>query len=223
VAQDKNGGLMDGLTLKIIKKNRKAIALAKTCVTTPTLINIDITQGAVYALPLAVETNQRSASAEVSESLVIGTDVKKNITDNVAPGAQSWHLTGYIQGIKRLEPTNFYQPFVQLHTDILWQWFEKGAILIYKDGNAQIHDKVVIKDLQTAQQKDSANATPFTLTLKELNVMNTSPNNVEDNSNIDVNKQMKSQPAIGSGLGIPATFGMTTAAITAEIVDVASA
>lgn len=207
---------MDGLTLKIINKNRKAIALAKTCVTTPTLINIDITQGAVYALPLSVETNQRSASAEVSESLVIGAEAKKYISDNVAPGAQSWHLTGYIAGIKRLEPTNFFQPFVQLHTDILWQWFNKGAVLIYKDGNAQIHEQVVIKDLQTAQQKDSGNATPFTLTLKELNVMKSSPNNVDDNSKIDINKLLKSKPAVGSALGSAAALGMTSAVVVSE-------
>jgi hypothetical protein len=214
---------MDGLTIKITNGNRKAIALAKTCVTTPTLINLDPTQGAVYAIPLDVETNQRSASAEVSESLVIGTEAKKNITDNVAPGSQSWHLTGYLAGIKRLEPTNYYKPFVQLHTDILWQWFGRGAVLIYKDGNAQVHEQVVIKDLQTAQQKDSANATPFTLTLKELNVMSASPNAVDDSTNTDVNKAIKSMPAIGSKLGRAAALGMTSAVITATAVAVESA
>lgn len=202
---------MDGLTLKITSGNRKALALAKTCVTTPTLINLDYKQGAIYALPLEVETNQRSATAEVSESLVISTESKQYITDNVAPGSQSWHLTGYITGIKRLEPTNFFQPFVQLHTDILWNWFNNGAVLIYKDGNAQIHQRVVIKDLQTAQQKDSANATPFSLTLKEINVMETSAANTDDNITTAINRIKKSIPLIGSGIGATAVLGVTAA------------
>ena len=207
---------MDGLTLKITGGNRKALALAKTCITTPTLINIDVRQGTVYALPLEVETNQRSASAEVSESLVISTEAKQYISDNVAPGSQSWHLTGYIAGIKRLEPTNYFQPFVQLHTDILWQWFSHGAVLIYKDGNAQIHEQVVIKDLQTAQQKDSGNATPFSLTLKEINVMNTSPDKVAENATNDINRLLKSKPAVGSALGSAASLGMTSAEVVLE-------
>ena len=206
---------MDGLTLKITNGNRKALALAKTCVTTPTLINVDIRQGTVYALPLAVETNQRSASAEVSESLVIATEAKEYISDNVAPGSQSWHLTGYIAGIKRLEPTNFFQPFVQLHTDILWQWFEHGAVLIYKDGNAQVHEQVVIKDLQTSQQKDSGNATPFSLTLKEINVMNTGLSSLAANAMGAINRLTKSMPAIGSKIGAAAQMGM----VVSEVVD----
>ena len=55
---------MDGLTLNIINGDRKALALAKTCVTTPMLINYDIRQGAIYAIPLSVETNQKQAAAE---------------------------------------------------------------------------------------------------------------------------------------------------------------
>lgn len=208
---------MDGLTLKITNGNKKALALAKTCITTPTLINLDPSQGAIYALPLEVETNQRSATAEVSESLVISSEAKKYFSDNVAPGSQSWHLTGYIAGIKLLEPTNYFQPFVQLHTDILWQWFNHGAVLVFKDGNAQVHEQVVIKDLQTAQQKDSGNATPFSLTLKEINVMETSLNNVAENATNDINKLTKSMPAIGSAIGPVASMGM----VASEIVDTA--
>lgn len=202
---------MDGLTLKITAGNRKALALAKTLVTMPTLINIDTRQGAVYAIPLDAETNQKRATAEVSESLVISTDAKKYISDNVAPGSRTWTLAGYIKGMPRLEPSNYYQPFVQLHTDILWNWFNHGAVLIFRDGNAQIYPRVVIKDLQTAQQKDSANATPFTITLKEINVMETSMANMPDGLNGDPNKIAKSLPAIGSALGAPLTLGMTAA------------
>lgn len=202
---------MDGLTLKITTGNRKALALAKTLVTTPTLINVDIRQGAIYAIPLEVETNQKSAAAEVSEKLVISTDAKKYISDNVAPGSRSWRLSGYLKGIPRLEPTNYFQPFVQLHADILWNWFMRGAVLTFKDGNAQIYPRVVIKDLQTAQQKDSANAMPFSLTLKEINIMQTTTADLPADATGDPNKIAKSIPVIGSSLGAPLTLGMTAA------------
>lgn len=214
---------MDGLSLKITNGNRKALALAKTLATTPTLINTDIKQGAVYAIPLDVETNQKSATAEVSESLVISTDTKKYVSDNIAPGSKSWRLSGYIRGIPRLEPTNFFQPFVQLHTDILWNWFTRGAVLIFKDGNAQIYQNVVIKDLQTTQQKDSANATPFTITLKEINVLDTSPVEVEDSDTLDIGKLIKSRPVIGSAIGATVSLGVTAAETVETAADLASA
>ena len=202
---------MDGLTLKITNGNRKALALAKTFVTTPTLINTDIRQGALYAIPLEVETNQKEAAAEVSESLVISTDAKKYITDNVAPGAKSFQLSGYIKGIPLLEPTNYFKPFVKLQEDILWGWFECGAVLVYYDGNSRIHKKVVIKHLKTAQQKDCANAVPFTITLKEINVMELSIADLPDMVSGDPNKLKVSIPFIGSALGAPLTLGMTAA------------
>lgn len=202
---------MDGLSLKITNGNKKAIALAKTFVTTPTLINIDPRQGAPYAIPLDVETNQESSSAEVSESLIISINSKVNVADNIAPGATSWRLAGYLQGIPRLEPTNYFQPFVLLHKKILWNWYKRGSVLIYKDGDSQIHTRVVIKDLQTAQQKDSANACPFTITLKEINVMETSTADLPDGAAGDPSRIAKSLPAIGSVLGGQTVLGMTAA------------
>ncbi len=207
---------MDGLTLKIIEGNRKALALAKTLITTPTLINVDPTQGATYGIPLDVETNQQRASAEVSESLVIAMDAKKFISDNVAPGSTTWQLSGYIKGIPRLEPSNYFQPYVMLHTQILWGWFKKGAVLWFKDGDSKIYPRVVIKDLQTAQQKDSANATPFTMTLKEINVMDTTALNFAENATGDVNKLKKSIPVIGSTLGAAVDLGVTAAETTEQ-------
>lgn len=209
---------MDGLTLNIINGNRKALALAKTCITTPMLINYDIRQGAVYAIPLSVETNQKSGAAVVSESLIISTDAKKNVSDNVAPGSKSWRLSGYLKGIPSLEPSNYFQPFAQMHSDILWNWFEHGAVLVYKDGDAHFYENIVIKDLQTAQQKDSANAVPFTLTLKELNTMSTNLISLQDiaNGKLDPKQIMKSIPIIGSTLGAPLTLGMTAAETTDE-------
>ena len=207
---------MDGLTLNIINGNKKALALAKTCITTPTLINYDIRQGAIYALPLDVETNQKQAAAEVSESLSICGEKKKNVSDNVAPGSKSWRLSGYITGIPTLEPTNYFQPFVQMHCDILWNWFERGAVLIFKDVDARIYKQVVIKDLQTGKAKDSANAIPFTLTLKELNTMSTSLIKIEDFQNIDPSRLAVSAPIVGSTLGAPLVLGMTAAETVQE-------
>jgi hypothetical protein len=204
---------MDGLTLNIINGDRKALALAKTCVTTPMLINYDIRQGAIYAIPLSVETNQKQAAADVSESLIISTDAKKNIADNVAPGSKSWRLSGYIKGIPSLEPSNYFQPFVQMHEDILWSWFERGAVLVFKDGDAHFYENIVIKDLQTSQQKDSANAVPFTMTLKELNTMTTNLVDLQDlaSGKLDPKRILSSIPVIGSTLGAPLTLGMTSA------------
>lgn len=200
---------LDGLVKKIIMGNKTATQMAETFIGTPTLINIDIRQGALYAIPLQVETNQQSASAEVSESLIISTDSKKYVTDNVAPGSKSWRLSGYIAGKPELEPTNKYMPFVRFNTDILWQWFDKGAVLIYKDGYAQIHDNVVIKELQTSQVKESAGITPFSLTLKELNTMEMDLTSIAENVTTAVNKVANSIAKIGSKFGKSKSLGAT--------------
>ena len=205
---------MDGLTLKITSGNRKALSLAKTLVTTPMLINTEKTQGAVYAIPLSVESNQKSAGAEVSESLVITTDKKSNVADNIAPGSISWQLSGYIKGIPRLEPTNYYQPFVRLHTDILWNWRNSGAVLTFKDGDSQIYPHVVIKDLKTSQDKDCANGVPFTLSLKEINVMDQGPMTQIEKA---ISSYKNSAPVIGSSLGLPIYLGVTAAETIANI------
>ena len=198
---------MDGLTLKIIQGNRAAINLAKTCISTPTLINKDITQGALAAIPLECETVQKSAQAEVSESLVISSEAKEYVSDNVAPGSKTWNLAGYITGSKEIEPSNILQIMTKMNADVLWQWYERGAVLIFKDGNAQVYDSVVIKQLQTAQQKDSANATPFTMTLKEINTMDMSLLGIGSGVTGILNRVTKSLPKVGSALGTVSSLG----------------
>lgn len=198
---------ISGLTRAILAGNRTAIALAKTCITTPVLINTDPDQGSKFAIPLLCETNQKSASAEVSESLVICTDAKKNVTDNVAPGSKSWHLTGYIQGtgVGGLEPTNYFMPMLQFNVDTLWSWFNHAAVLMFKDGNCRIYDRVVIKDLQTGQQKDSQNAVPFSMTLKEINLLPVSDLNADTSQSQE--QAAKSQPPVGSADGAAQEMG----------------
>ena len=204
--------LVSGLSKAIISGSRLAVSLAKTCITTPVLINTDVRQGAQYAIPLYCETNQKSAAAEVSESLIISTNSKKNITDNVAPGSKSWRLSGYIKGdiTGVLEPTNYFQPMTQFHADTLWEWFGKAAVLMFKDGNAQVYDRVVIKDLQTGQQKDSQSAIPFSMTLKEINVMTTSPLNLSADTTNSVEAAAKSAPGAGSAGGDTLSMGATS-------------
>ena len=196
--------------------NKTAAQMAETFIATPTLINIDVRQGALYAIPLQVETNQQSANAEVSESLIISTDSKKYVTDNVAPGSKSWRLTGYISGKPELEPTNKYMPFVRFNTDILWQWFNHGAVLIYKDGYAQIHDNVVIKELQTSQVKESAGITPFSLTLKEINTMEMDLTSIAENVTTAVNKVKNSLAKIGSKFGKAKSLGASASIANAS-------
>ena len=204
--------LVSGLSKAIIRGSQLAVSLAKTCITTPVLINTDIKQGAQYAIPLYVETNQKSAAAEVSESLIISTESKKNITDNVAPGSKSWHLTGYIKGDISgiLEPTNYFQPITLFYADTLWEWFGHAAVLMFKDGNAQVYDRVVIKDLQTGMQKDSQSAIPFSMTLKEINVMTTSPLNLPADTTNSAEAAAKSAPDAGSAGGNTLSMGATS-------------
>lgn len=202
---------MDGLSIKLTEGSKAALQLVKTTITTPTLINTDVRQGPLYAIALAAESYQKSCSAEVSESLVITQDTKKTIADNVAPGSKSWSMSGYIPGNKALEPTNYFTPLVRLNTDILWSWFESGAVLIFKDSNAQIYEHVVIKELTTSEQKDCANAVPFSMTLKEINVMDTSLLGMLNEGATKISKLIKSVAAVGSVVGTAAIVGSTTA------------
>ena len=198
---------LDGLTRKIISDNKAVINMVKTLTSTPALINTDLSQGAKFAIQLEVETNQMSAQAEVSESLLISQDTKKYISDNVAPGSRTWNLSGYLAGNKALEPTNYYKPIMRLNTDMLWNWFINGAVLIYFDGNARIYNQVVIKSLQTSQQKDAADAVAFQITLKEINVMEISDVVLD---NLDFSKIKNSLPKAGSILGESASMGTVT-------------
>jgi len=204
---------MDGITVGILDDNKAILKQIETLVTTPTLINTDITQGAKYAIPLMCETNLMNASAEVSESLVITQTAKQNISDNVAPGSRSWHLAGYIIGVRTNmdELSNKYQPTLKFHVDVLWNWFSNGAVLVYKDGNARIFKRVVIKELQTSQAKDALDGVPFTMTLKEINILEMGEANTEADSLQEMSEQKLSTPEQGSSIGLPTNAGGTSA------------
>lgn len=196
--------LFDGLTQKILEGDTAALNLVKTMLNTPALINLDMTQGSVYAVPLDCETYSQSGSAQVSESLLIIKNGKKNIADNVAPGPWTWSISGYITGNPQLEPVSFYTPLVKLNTDIVSQWFEQGAVLVFKDMDAKIHRRVVIESLTVTHDKECANAAPFSMTLKELNVIGDS-----------VLDKISSAVQPGSVWGNVLTVGTSVTALTA--------
>ena len=167
---------MDGLSQLVINGNPTALNLVKTLLDSPMLINPSITkdglsQGAPFAIPLETETHQQTGNAEVSESLVITAEGKRNVADNVAPGSWTWNLSGYIPGNAALEITNLYTPFVALNSYLIRNAFQKGYVLIYKDIDAQIYRRVVIKSLTISTKADCRNKTPFSMVLKEINVM----------------------------------------------------
>ena len=206
---------MDGLTLKIIEGSRAALSLAKTCISTPALINNkrDLSQGPVAVIPLECETSQKSAQAEVSESLVISSEAKKYVSDNIAPGSKSWTLSGYIAGNKATDQTVYFQPTIKINVDVLWQWFERGAVLIFKDDSSQIYDNVVIKSLQTSLQKEAGNAIAFQMTLKEINVMETGLSGLIGGISGTLNRVKKSIAQVGSALGPMASLGTVVSSL----------
>jgi hypothetical protein len=93
---------------------------------------------------------------------------------------------------------------MRLYTDMIWAWFKSGAILKYMDGGARIYDQVVIKSLQTSQQKDAADAVAFQMTLKEINVMEI--NGAEETSGL----LAATKPTLGSSIGEPMNMGTVT-------------
>ena len=210
---------MDGLSQLIVNGNPTALNLVKTLLDAPMLINPSITkdglsQGAPFAIPLETETHQQTGNAEVSESLLITAGGKKNVADNVAPGSWTWNLTGYIPGNAALEPTNLYTPFVALNSWLIRNAYQQGYVLIYKDIDAQIYRRVVIKSLTINTKSDCRNKTPFSMTLKEINVMDDFLSNMTQSAKA-------AQPKSGSNIGYTAAVGTVVA--TKATVDVIKA
>lgn len=195
------------LTDKILQGNKAAWAEVKTLLSTPVLINpgfgyYENQTRHPFAIPLETESHTQSMSAEVSESLVICKDQKKNMADNIAPGSWSWSLSGYIPGSSLLEPTNLYTPIVKLQTDLLKMAMEKGYMLIFKDIDNTIYRRVVIQSLDIETQADCKNKTPFSMTLKQINSM-------DDIEFTGEGSNIASLLSQGSRLGQKITAGVT--------------
>ena len=164
---------MDALSRLLVIGDSKTLQLVKTMLTSPMLINTGKYQGLPFSV--ALETNQHDmvGNAEVSESLVVAADQKVNIADNIAPGPWEWNLAGYIGGIDKLEPTNYFKPFVAINVEWIKRAFKGGYILTFKDNDNHVYSKVVIKALKISTQADSKNKVPFSMTIKEINTMDT--------------------------------------------------
>ena len=162
---------MDKMSLSLIQGSQAALKLAKSLLTTPVLMNLDITQGALFAIPLETEVHKQHITSEVSQSLLITKLGKKNITDNIAPGAWGWTLSGYIPGVTALEPTALWTPMATLYRDFIKRAAQNGYVLTYKDTDNNIYKRVAIASLSIDTKADCKNKTPFSMELVEINVL----------------------------------------------------
>ena len=200
---------VDTFSQAILNGKPSALKMAKTLLTTPTLIYTGQYDGFLqlpFSVPLEVETHQLEGTAEVSESLVIAKNKKTFVSDNVAPGSWTWSLSGYIPGLSGVEITNFFTPFVTLHTELLKTAFKRGYVMIFKDIDAQIYRRVVIKSLKISEKSECKNKKPFMMTLKEINVMDDILSTITETAS-------KAIPGIGSSLGSAISFGVSTTAV----------
>lgn len=168
---------MESMSKLVAQGAPGALKMVKSLLETPTLINPgffgSLKQGLPFAVPIQTESHVQQGDALVSESLVIVQNKKANIADNVAPGSWEWTLSGYIPGMPSIELTNKFTPFVKLNTSLLKNAFKKGYILTFKDADAAIYKRVAIKRLAIKTEAAAKNATPFSMTLKEINMMDT--------------------------------------------------
>lgn len=209
---------MDTISAQLATGNASALSIAKTLIAEPMLINpgfgyYENQLQLPFAIPLQTESHRQSISAEVSESLVICSDRKKNVADNIAPGPYTWTLSGYIPGDSLIEQTNLWTPIVKLRTDLLKMAASRGYLLIFKDIDNTIYKRVVITSLDIETQKDCRNATPFSMTLKQINVM--SETELSETGSV-----IASIAEAGSSLGTAITSGVTVA--TSATVDIAT-
>lgn len=160
---------MNEFTRKIITGNPQALMYAKSLLTDP-MLTVKI-GGATFPITLEVETCLQNGNAAVSEQLVVTNEGKKYITDNVAPGSWSWTLSGYISGVDPLEPSSFFKPTVQFLCDIIRKAFKNGVSAIYKDIDCCLYNNVVIEDLTLEHRSDCKNKRPFSMVLKQIEVL----------------------------------------------------
>lgn len=186
----------------VISGSPAALNMVKTLLNTPTLIYTaeDDSGSFPYAVQLEVETHKMSGSAQVSESLVIASNSKKYLTDNIAPGPWTWTMSGYIPGNTLVEKTSLFTPFVTFHTELLKRWYKKGYMLVFKDIDCQFYMHCVIQSLDISTQAEVKNKTPFSMVLKEVNILD---NETDETATDTLN---------GTMLGATAALGAVSAA-----------
>lgn len=150
----------------------EAVQLTKSLLTNPTIISTD----PPFAFSLEVETYDKQSQAEVSQRPVIvpGSGVKEFLNDNVSPQPITWSLSGYIMGDPMTEKVCFFTPAVYFNVDMLWKAYQMGSRIMFKDMNQQLFQNCVIESLSTPYEKDCQNKRPFSMTIKEIKVLETS-------------------------------------------------
>ena len=146
--------------------SNRALSYAKTMLENPALIG-----GTVGFLNLEATNCTINGDAEVSENLIVGSQGKEYITDNVAPGPWKWDVTGYIPGNDAVDITNYFQPTLKFNISRLMQSYKKGERLTFKDCNCVPFKNVVIKHLAIDTVPDAQNHAPFTMTLQQIEIL----------------------------------------------------
>ncbi|MBO5921665.1 MAG: hypothetical protein J6Q48_04680 [Bacteroidaceae bacterium] len=185
----------------------EAVQLTKSLLTNPTIVSTD----PPFAFSLEVETYDKQGQAEVSQRPVIvpGSGVKEFLNDNVSPQPITWNLSGYIMGDPMTEKVCFFTPAVYFNVDMLWKAFQMGSRIMFKDMNQQPFPNCVIESLSTPFEKDCQNKRPFSMTIKEIKVIETS---FADLTEVEKN-------AIPSGEDIEKSTKMTQEKNTTEFYD----
>ena len=160
------------LNQAVIRRYPEAVKMARTLIDNPTIIIPKY----MWFIPLEIETYEKSGSAEVSQKPIIipGKGTKEFLNDNVAPEPLEWSLSGYIPGNDALEIVNYYTPFVRLNTEHLWNTYKNGYEIRFKDMDQHYYNSCVIQSFSTRYEKDCMGKTPFSMTIKEIKVIEAS-------------------------------------------------
>lgn len=190
----------------VVSGSASALQLVKSLVQNPTLICTEAPY--VYAISLECDIYRQYADADVAESVVISTDsdAKKYISDNVAPRAWTWELSGYIPGLELIEKTNLYTPIVATNRLFIRKTFEKGLRITFKDMYNKVWKNVVIQNLELTTTAECKNKQPFKMTLKKIDTLS-------QYSKLSDAQELGAELAeaqIGSIAGAAATLGTTT-------------
>lgn len=215
------------LSKAIIAGSASAANLVLSLLSLPRLISIT----PPWTIYLETESCRQHSEARVAENVLIsdvmGAAAKSYISDNVAPGAYTWHLEGYIPGNQLLEPSNLFTPIVRMNVNNLRNAFKAGTILTYKDGDNHIYPNVVIQSLDLDTRPDCRNKQPFSMVLKEINILDSVFGTVVQNAaSIAAGSAQGEATKIGStvawadsnytALGIGVAYGIAGAAATSR-------
>lgn len=146
--------------------SKRAVEMVKSVIQNPMLIS----KSPAWAISLEVEAITQTGQAEVSERAVIvpGSGVKSYLNDNVAPGAWTWQMSGWIPGDPLAEPTNLFTPIVMMNVFFLRKAYKNGSRIIFKDVDQMIYKNCVIQSLSIDTKSECKNKKPFSMTLKEI-------------------------------------------------------